>query len=124
MAVTLIERLRWGISADQFELSKHAVDHSIVRHIGMQELREAAATGEVIEDYPDDKYGPGCLVFGENNTVSPWCAGTDTIGRKKDATLGRDPRPILEGLICGLGCDGGSYADADPAPNSGITSRP
>jgi hypothetical protein len=29
----------------------------------VQELREAIAVGEVIEDYPTDKYGPSCLVL-------------------------------------------------------------
>ena len=27
-------------------------------------MREAVAAGEIIEDYPDDKYGPSCLLFG------------------------------------------------------------
>jgi Domain of unknown function (DUF4258) len=40
------------------------VDQSIARHISVQELREAIAIGEVIEDYPTDKYGPSCIVFG------------------------------------------------------------
>ena len=35
-----------------------------MRHISVQERREAMAIGEVIEDYPADKYGPSCLVFG------------------------------------------------------------
>jgi hypothetical protein len=30
----------------------------------VQELREAIANGEIIEDYPDDKYGPSCLIVG------------------------------------------------------------
>jgi len=29
------------------------------------------ATGEVIEDYPDDKYGPSCLVFGLSKSCRP-----------------------------------------------------
>ena len=64
VTVTLIEEVREKVSTGQFELSKHAVDQSIVRRIGVQELREAVAAGEVIEDYPDDKYGPSCLIFG------------------------------------------------------------
>ena len=71
VAMTLIEQLREKIAADQFELSKHAVDQSIVRRIGMQELREAVAAGGVIEDYPDDKYGPSCLIFGETTAGRP-----------------------------------------------------
>ena len=60
----MIEQIRRKIAHNQFEFSQHAVDQSILRHISVQELREAIASGEVIEDYPDDKYGPSCLVFG------------------------------------------------------------
>ena len=59
-----IDDIREKIASGQFEFSQHAVDQSIVRHISVQELREAIAAGEVIEDYPTDKYGPSCLVFG------------------------------------------------------------
>ena len=62
--MAIIDDIREKMASDQFEFSQHAVDQSIVRHISVQELREAIAVGEVIEDYPDDKYGPSCLVFG------------------------------------------------------------
>jgi len=52
------------IQAGQFEFSRHAVDQSILREIGVQELREAITNGEIIEDYPHDKDGPSCLVLG------------------------------------------------------------
>lgn len=71
VTVTLIEEVREKVSTGQFELSKHAVDQSIVRRIGVQELREAVAAGEVIEDYPDDKYGPSCLIFGTTSAGRP-----------------------------------------------------
>ncbi len=61
---TMINQLRSKIAANQFEFSKHALDQSILRGIKVQELREAIADDEVIEDYPNDKYGPSCLVFG------------------------------------------------------------
>lgn len=60
----MIEDIRHKIAQDQFEFSRHAVDQSIIRRISVQELREAVATGEIIEDYPDDKYGPSCLILG------------------------------------------------------------
>ena len=59
--MAIIDDLREKIARGQFEFSQHAADQSIVRHISVQELREAIAGGEVIEDYPDDKYGPSCL---------------------------------------------------------------
>lgn len=62
--MAIINDLRDKIARGQFEFSQHAADQSILRHISVRELREAIAVGEVIEDYPTDKYGPSCLVFG------------------------------------------------------------
>jgi len=62
--MAILDDIRAKIVGGQFEFSQHAVDQSIVRHISVQELREAIAGGEVIEDYPTDKYGPSCLIFG------------------------------------------------------------
>jgi hypothetical protein len=59
-----IEEIRQKISDEQFEFSKHAVDQSILRQVQVQEIREAIANGQVIEDYPNDKYGPSCLISG------------------------------------------------------------
>jgi hypothetical protein len=67
----LIEQIRDKIAAGQFEFSQHAVDQSILRRIGVQELRESIASGEVIEDYPDDKYGPSCLILGQTAATRP-----------------------------------------------------
>src|SRR5829696_5393410 len=67
----MIEEIREKISAGQFEFSKHAVDQSIVRRITVQEIHEAIVTGEIIEDYPDDKYGPSCLVLGHTQGGRP-----------------------------------------------------
>lgn len=67
----MIEEIREKIAAGQFEFSKHAVDQSIVRRVTVQEIREAIATGEIIEDYPDDKYGPSCLLFGHTREGRP-----------------------------------------------------
>ena len=59
-----IDEIREKIFRGQFEFSKHAVDQSILRHIGVKHIREAIAKGEIIEDYPEDKYGPSCLILG------------------------------------------------------------
>ena len=63
--MALIEEIREKIEAEQFEFSKHAVDQSIIRRITVQETREVFGAAEVIEDYPDDKYGPSCLILGK-----------------------------------------------------------
>lgn len=64
MARVLIQEIREKIAVGAFEFSQHAVDQSILRHIKVQELRDSIMVGRVIEDYPDDKYGPSCLVLG------------------------------------------------------------
>ena len=35
-----------------------------LREISVQKIRDAIRTGEMIEDYPDDQYGPSCLILG------------------------------------------------------------
>jgi uncharacterized protein DUF4258 len=64
----LIEAIRAKVAGDLFEFSQHAVDQSILRHISVQEVREAIAAGAVIEDYPQDKYGSSCLILGFTRT--------------------------------------------------------
>lgn len=67
----MIEQIRAKIQAGQFEFSKHAVDQSILRVVNVQEMHEAVANGEIIEDYPEDKYGPSCLILGFTQAGRP-----------------------------------------------------
>jgi len=67
----MIEELRRKFSRDQFEFSKHAVDQTLLREISVQEIRDSIKAGEIIEDYPDDKYGPSCLIFGFTKEKRP-----------------------------------------------------
>ncbi len=67
----MIDEIRAKVAANQFEFSKHATDQSILRGISVQEVREAFSNAEVIEDYPDDKYGPSCLILGWTRTQKP-----------------------------------------------------
>jgi len=67
----LIDEIRRRVARGDFEFSQHAVDQAIIRHISVQELREAIAGGDVIEVYPEDKYGPSCLIFGVTRAGRP-----------------------------------------------------
>lgn len=64
MPTELIEEICRKFSNDEFEFSKHAVDQSILRQIRVWEIKEAIVNGQVIEVYPNDKYGPSYLVLG------------------------------------------------------------
>ena len=67
----MIDAIRTKVADDLFEFSKHAVDQSILRNISLDEFRESIANATVIEDYPDDKYGPSCLVLGFTKNGRP-----------------------------------------------------
>lgn len=69
--MNLIDGIRTKFRENQFEFSKHAVDRMILRHITVAEVRETIYGGEVIEDYPDDKYGPSCLILGFTDLDRP-----------------------------------------------------
>ena len=40
----------------------------IKRSITRLEIEEAVINGEIIEEYPDDKYSPSCLIYGRTKT--------------------------------------------------------
>jgi hypothetical protein len=67
----MIDEIQSKARASLFELTKHAVDQAILRHILVEELREAITNGEIIEDYPEDKYGPSCLILGFTGAGRP-----------------------------------------------------
>jgi hypothetical protein len=67
----LIDGIREKIATGAFEFSQHAVDQTILRSIDLNEIEESIAGGEVIENYPEDKYGPSCLILGFTSTGRP-----------------------------------------------------
>jgi Domain of unknown function (DUF4258) len=67
----LIAEIRRKVASDEFEFSKHAVDQSILRQIRLHEIKDAIANGQVIEDYPEDKYGSSCLISGLTQSGRP-----------------------------------------------------
>lgn len=69
----MLEEIQSKILKRQYEFSKHAVDQSIIRDISVAEVEEAiSGRCEIIEDYPDDKYGPSCLILGFTKTGRPF----------------------------------------------------
>jgi hypothetical protein len=70
--MAMISKIRIKLKMRQYEFSKHAVDQSIIRDISVREVEDAIASrSEVIENYPDDKYGPSCLVLGYTKAGRP-----------------------------------------------------
>jgi len=59
-----LETLRQQLSQGAFEFSRHAFRRAVERNISEAEIRQAGAYAAIIEDYPDDKYSPSCLLLG------------------------------------------------------------
>ena len=67
----LIEEIQLKSQNDLWEFSRHALDRMLLRNIKLHEVKEALLAGEIIEDNPNDKYGPSCLIFGYSGTGRP-----------------------------------------------------
>ncbi len=59
--ITVIQE---AVSSNRHRFTLHALEKLIERDIAPDQIREAILLGEIIETYPDDKYGPSCLVHG------------------------------------------------------------
>src|SRR2546425_2442150 len=59
-----LEDVRKQLVAGDFEFSRHAFRRAVERNISEQEIREAGAQIEIIEDYPEEKYPPSALLLG------------------------------------------------------------
>ena len=58
---TIQDRIRPG----DYRISDHAVKKMIERNVERIEVEEAIQNGAIIEEYPDDKYSPSCLIYGQ-----------------------------------------------------------
>jgi hypothetical protein len=59
-----LSQIQNDLVAGQFDFSRHAFRRVVERNISEQEIREAGAKAEIIEDYPGDKYSPSGLLLG------------------------------------------------------------
>ena len=63
-----IDGIRDKISIGDYRFSDHAVKRMIKRSVDRLEIEEAVLSGEIIEEYPDDKYSPSCLIYGKSHS--------------------------------------------------------
>ena len=59
-----ITKIKNQIQAGSFEFNRHAFRRIIERNISEDEIKQIGENLEMIEDYPDDKYSPSCLLLG------------------------------------------------------------
>jgi hypothetical protein len=53
-----------AVATGQYRYTVHGAQQQIARGIHRNELEEAIASGEIIEDYPQNHYDPACLIPG------------------------------------------------------------
>ena len=66
-----ILRIRLKVKSGEYRFTIHSLERRIERSIDKNEIEEAISNGDVIEDYPDDKYGPSCLILGFTKQERP-----------------------------------------------------
>jgi hypothetical protein len=66
-----LEKVRSQLSIGEFEFSRHALKRVVERNISDQIIRQVGMQADIIEDYPDDKYSPSCLLLGFTKTGRP-----------------------------------------------------
>ena len=73
--------------------TEHAIRQMIKRQITDDEVRDAILSGEIIKDYPDDKYSPSCLVFGKTQAGRPWHVQCSAPPRVRESVTTYQPDP-------------------------------
>lgn len=59
-----LEEIRDAFRTGHYDVSRHAAARMLRRAIRTYEIEEAMDGAEVVEEYPDDKYGPSLLLLG------------------------------------------------------------
>ena len=62
----MLDGIRTAVLGGDHRYTVHAQDRMAIRRITDEEVRQAILDpeGEVIEEYPTDKYSPSCLIYG------------------------------------------------------------
>lgn len=66
-----LSSVRYQLCQGEFEFSRHAFKRAIERNISDQEIIQAAEELQVVEEYPEDKYAPSCLLLGFTKSSRP-----------------------------------------------------
>jgi len=66
-----IDEIRAAIREGKYRLTVHAIIRSKERGISARDMEEAILGGEIIEEYPDDKPFPSCLIVGRTSGGRP-----------------------------------------------------
>ncbi len=60
----MIERIKKQVKAGNHRFTIHGFERCVERHISPKKVKYAILSGEIMEEYPEDKYVPCCLIYG------------------------------------------------------------
>jgi len=98
-----IESIIESIKSDKIRITDHADEEAYSDGLSFKEIFASLPTGEIIEQYPDDKPYPSCLVFSksvENEPIhSVWAYNQTTQSSVLITVYRPDPRLWIDGKV-------------------------
>ncbi|MFH1625483.1 MAG: DUF4258 domain-containing protein [Pseudomonadota bacterium] len=64
----MLESIKRKMVIGDYRLTLHAFERCVERNVSPDELKDVILSGEIIESYPEDKYGLSCLIYGTTET--------------------------------------------------------
>jgi hypothetical protein len=81
-----IENIVVSITNSQVRITDHADEEAVNDGLTFEEIYFSVMQGEIIEDYPNDKPYPSCLILGNNFSGEPihsvWAYNSETTGQR------------------------------------------
>lgn len=98
-----IEAITESINGKRFRITDHAEEEAYDDRISLSEILNTIRTGEILEQYSDDKPYPSCLIFSKlynGDTIhTVWAFNEVTKSSVLITTYRPDPRRWIDGRI-------------------------
>jgi hypothetical protein len=92
-----------SIKARKFRITDHADEEAYNDQIPLSKALDTISLGEILEQYPDDKPYPSCLIFSKLESGDPvhtvWAFNRATNSSVLITTYRPDPRKWIDGKI-------------------------
>ncbi len=66
-----LNQIQSQLSVGEFNFSLHALKRVVERNISEIEIKQVGMNANIIEEYPEDKYSPSCLLLGFTQAGRP-----------------------------------------------------
>ena len=95
-----IEDIVRALRSDRVRITDHADLEALADGLSFEEIAHSVVHGEMLEDYPDDKPYPSCLIYGDTSSGDPvhsvWAYNQDSAFAVLITTYRPDPDRWIE----------------------------